>query len=70
MNIAKEVKVIFQNDYLEFIDAESVQGVVLGETDNFIIFGKIEERILIGKKFIVKMTEVKKSGSPFFELGN
>jgi len=69
MRTAKEVKIIFQNDYLNDADAEAISGVILEETEHFLVLGKIDKKILIGKRYIVKIEEVEKEKNPQFEFG-
>ena len=68
MHTAKEVKVIFQNDYLDDVDAEAISGVILEETEHFFILGKIDKKIVIGKRYVVKVEEVGKERNPYFEF--
>jgi len=60
MRTAKEVKVIFQNDYLEDVDAEAITGVILEETEHFFVLGKIDKQVVIGKRFVIKIEDIEK----------
>ena len=60
MNIAKEVKIIFRNDYLDDVDAEAVTGVILEETEHFLVMGKIDKKVVIGKRFVIKIEDIEK----------
>jgi hypothetical protein len=71
MDFRDEVRVTYALDDYEYSPTRVIRGIILDENSMFYTIAKIERKIIIGKRYIVKVEDVNQNKGlpPDFKLG-
>lgn len=71
MDFRDEVRITYALDDYDWSPTREIRGIIIDENSMFYTIAKIERKIIIGKRFVVKVEDVNQNKGlpPDFKLG-